>query len=97
VVIRSLTRAIRIRPQEAIEIILRAYDDANGYPDGAARRLGICRDSLHKWNRRLGIVGMIRARTGHYPGWSGPRQRQVWTTEKRPHRSRAWIAERYAL
>ena len=97
VLVRSLTRHLRVMPAEAIALILAAYDEAGGYPDGAARRLGVCRSTLHRWNRRLGIVGMVRARTGHYPGWVSARAHQVWTTEKRPHRSRAWIAERYDL
>jgi hypothetical protein len=62
---------IRVAPDLAIARILEAYAQAGGYPDGAARRLGKCRRTLHNWNRRLGIVHLVRSRTGHHPGWQG--------------------------
>lgn len=58
-------------PARAIAEILAAYDQAGGYPDGAARLLKIHKRNLHRWNRRLGIVHLIRQRTGHKPGWQG--------------------------
>jgi len=71
----SLTRHVAVQPHVAIERILAAYDAGSGYPDGAARRLRVSRRTLHRWNRTLGIVHMIRARTGHYPGWLA---RRAW-------------------
>jgi hypothetical protein len=71
-----ISRLARVAPGEAIEQVLDAYERAGGFPDGAARLLGYRtrrgRDALHRLNRRLGIVHMIRARTGHHPGWMGP-------------------------
>ena len=93
-IVRSLTREIRVRPEVAIARIVEAYDQGGGYPDAAARILGVCRATLHHWNRRLGIVGVLRARSGHRPGWQGGR-RYITRLERRPHRSTAWIDARY--
>lgn len=70
-IIRSLTRQVAVQPHVAIERIFAAYDEAGGYPDGAARILGVEVSTLFKWNRKLGIKHMLRERTGHYPGWKG--------------------------
>lgn len=94
--IASLTRHVRSFPEIAIARIFDAYDLGGGYPHAAARYLKVSVSTLHGWNKRLGIVGMIRARTGHRPGWLGRNRIRRFDPKKRPHRSRAWIDARYA-
>jgi hypothetical protein len=69
----ALTRYVRAAPETAAAKILAAYEAANGWPDDAARRLGICVWTLRYYNRQLGLRSTIRKRYGHGPGWLGAR------------------------